>query len=58
MVPGFPKVEMNKDFPDNVRFLDKGYDLHGSLTFRTQQWVHMIVQLKGYERGFLKGDRV
>ena len=42
MIPEIPEVEVHKNFPDNVRFLDKGDDLHGSLTLRALQRVHMI----------------
>ena len=29
MVSDIPEVKMHKNFPDDVRLLDKGYDLHG-----------------------------
>jgi hypothetical protein len=42
MVPDTPEIQINKDLPDNVRPLDKRYDLYGSLTLRAHQQVHMI----------------
>ena len=35
MIPYIPKVQMHQDSPDDVQLLDKGDDLHCSLTFGT-----------------------
>lgn len=42
MIPDIPEIQMHQNFTDNVRFFNKGYNLHDPLTLGAQQGVHLI----------------